>query len=79
MARSRLFTGGDNAHAHCHLVPVIEETDITSARYFVEKNLTFKALPHPGDAELAKITTSLSKELEAVLRGASMEYYDSSS
>ena len=62
-----LFTGGDIAHAHCHLVPVVEETDITSARYIVEKNLTYKSLPHPGDAELAKIAISLSKEFEVVL------------
>ena len=79
MARARLFTGGDNAHAHRHLVPVVEETDITSARYIVENNLIYKSLPHPSDAELAKITTSLSKELEAVLCGSSMEYYDYSS
>ena len=72
MARARLFTGGDNTRAHCHLVPVVGETDIASARYIVEKNLTCKPLPHPGDAELAKIATSLSKELEVVLCGASM-------
>ena len=68
-----LFTGGDIAHAHCHLVPMVEETDITSARYIVEKNLTYEPLPHPGDAELAKIATSLSRELEAVLSGTSTE------
>ena len=68
-----LFTGGDITHAHCHLVPMVEETDITSARYIVEENLTYKPLPHPGDTELAKIATSLSRELEAVLPGISTE------
>jgi histidine triad (HIT) family protein len=28
-----LFTGGDVAHAHAHVVPMHEKTDITSARY----------------------------------------------
>jgi histidine triad (HIT) family protein len=30
-----LFTGGDVAHAHAHVVPLHEQTDITSARYIV--------------------------------------------
>jgi histidine triad (HIT) family protein len=30
-----LFTGGDIAHAHAHVVPMHENTDITSARYIV--------------------------------------------
>ena len=28
-----LFTGGDVAHVHAHVVPMQEKTDITSARY----------------------------------------------
>lgn len=30
-----LFTGGDVPHAHAHVVPMHEKTDITSARYLV--------------------------------------------
>jgi histidine triad (HIT) family protein len=30
-----LFTGGDVAHAHAHVVPLHEKTDITSGRYIV--------------------------------------------
>ena len=30
-----LFTGGDVPHAHAHVVPMHERTDITSARYLV--------------------------------------------
>lgn len=30
-----LFTGGDVAHVHAHVVPMIDKTDITSARYIV--------------------------------------------
>lgn len=31
-----LFTGGDGAHTHAHVVPIHEKTDITSARYLVQ-------------------------------------------
>ena len=30
-----LFTGGDVAHAHAHVIPLHDKTDITSARYIV--------------------------------------------
>jgi len=30
-----LFTGGDVAHAHAHIVPMHAKTDITSARYML--------------------------------------------
>ena len=30
-----LFTGGDVAHAHAHLIPMHEKTDVTSARYIL--------------------------------------------
>jgi histidine triad (HIT) family protein len=30
-----LFTGGDVAHVHAHVVPMHQKTDITSARYIV--------------------------------------------
>jgi len=30
-----LCTGGDVPHAHAHVVPVYEKTDITSARYIL--------------------------------------------
>lgn len=30
-----VFTGGDVAHVHAHVVPLHEKTDITSARYIV--------------------------------------------
>ena len=31
-----LFTGGDVAHVHAHVVPLHDKTDITSARFIVE-------------------------------------------
>jgi histidine triad (HIT) family protein len=30
-----LFTGGDVAHVHAHVVPMHHKTDVTSARYIV--------------------------------------------
>src|SRR3954470_5911681 len=32
-----LFTGGDIAHAHAHVVPMVAPTDITSRRYIAEE------------------------------------------
>jgi histidine triad (HIT) family protein len=32
-----LFTGGDHPHAHAHVVPMQEKTDITSARYITSR------------------------------------------
>lgn len=32
-----LFTGGDHPHAHAHVVPMHEKTDITSARYITSR------------------------------------------
>jgi hypothetical protein len=40
-----LFTGGD--HAHAHVVPMHEKTDITSQRYIAEEKLTFAACRVP--------------------------------
>ena len=34
-----LFSGGDHAHAHAHVVPMHEKTDITSRRYIAEESL----------------------------------------
>jgi histidine triad (HIT) family protein len=47
-----LFTGGDVSHAHAHLVPMREKTDITSTRYIANENLTFRAAPRAAPEEL---------------------------
>ena len=49
-----LFTGGDIAHLHAHIVPMHEGTDITSHRYIVEDRVTFRALPETANSELAR-------------------------
>ena len=46
------FTGVDIAHAHAHVVPMVEPTDITSPRYIAETPLTFGPAPLAPTEEL---------------------------
>ena len=48
-----LFTGGDIAHAHAHVVPLVQATDITSRQYIVEANVTFRSAPRVSESQLA--------------------------
>ena len=48
-----LFTGVDIAHAHAHVVPLVEATDITSRQYIVEASLTFQNAPRVSESQLA--------------------------
>lgn len=59
-----LFTGGDVAHAHAHVVPMHEKTDITSRRYVAEQRLTFQPLPAVSREELSSIATLLRSVLK---------------
>jgi histidine triad (HIT) family protein len=61
-----LFTGGDIAHVHAHVVPMVEKTDITSRRYIKEETLTFASTPQASAAELEAVAL----ELKAVLSDA---------
>ncbi len=58
-----LFTGGDIAHAHAHLVPLHEKQDITSRRYIEDEELTFKGLPNPGHEALDQMAKMLADKL----------------
>ena len=58
-----MFTGGDIAHAHAHIVPLVEKTDITSRRYIVEPELTFRALPRASDEALRETAAALASHL----------------
>jgi histidine triad (HIT) family protein len=58
-----LFTGGDIAHLHAHVVPMHEETDITSRRYIMEERVTFGATPEAADSELSHIADAVRKAL----------------
>ena len=60
-----LFTGGDHAHAHAHVVPMQEKTDITSRRYIAEETLTFRSTPRASVEELADTAERLRTELMA--------------
>ena len=46
------FTGVDIAHAHAHVVPMVEPTDVTSRRYIAEETLTFRPPALAPAAEL---------------------------
>jgi histidine triad (HIT) family protein len=54
-----LFTGGDHAHAHAHVVPMRDQSDITSRRYIAEENLTFRSTPRASSEELATTAAEL--------------------
>lgn len=53
------FTGGDHAHAHAHVIPMHKKTDLTSRRYIVETELTFRSTPKASSADLAKTVAKL--------------------
>lgn len=59
-----LFTGGDIPHAHAHVVPMFDKTDITSRRYIKEHKLTWVA---PERSE----TTALRDTASAIAEGLS--------
>jgi histidine triad (HIT) family protein len=54
-----MFTGTDIAHAHAHVLPLVEPTDITSRRYIAEEQLTFRSTPRAPDDELAATAAAL--------------------
>ncbi|PJX25800.1 HIT family protein [Advenella sp. S44] len=49
-----VFTGGDIAHVHAHLVPLVGRTDITSTAYIEQKDLRFIGAPRAGSEELTE-------------------------
>ena len=59
-----LATGTDLAHAHLHLVPMHEKTDVTSARYMAEPPVFAHPDPQPR-ATLDPVATRIARALEA--------------
>lgn len=49
-----VFTGSDIAHVHAHLVPLVGATDITSAAYIEQTDITFIEAPRATHAELTE-------------------------
>ena len=62
---SFLITGGDVPHAHAHLVPMHQKTDITSRRYIAEEQLTFRDMPYAPASELRDTAALLASALRA--------------
>lgn len=60
-----LFTGGDLAHAHAHLVPMVAGDDITSRRYIAEEAVTYRDPPRPPVTEQEETASRIRAELAA--------------
>ncbi len=58
-----LFTGGDIPHAHAHVVPMVEKTDITSRAYIDDETVTFRPAPRADDAALSEMAERLKSAL----------------
>ncbi|NTF46136.1 HIT family protein [Rhizobium rhizogenes] len=54
-----LFSGGDIPHAHAHIIPMHQKTDITSRLYIAEETLTFRSTPIASADELEAIAGKL--------------------
>lgn len=58
-----MFTGTDMAHAHAHVVPMVQPTDLTSRRYIVEEKLTFQAPEQAAPGRLNEVAAKLKAAL----------------
>ncbi|NTH25658.1 HIT family protein [Agrobacterium rhizogenes] len=61
-----LFSGGDIPHAHAHVVPMHEKTDITSRLYIAEDALTFRPTPKASLEELEAVAGESRSTMELV-------------
>jgi len=59
-----LYTGTDVAHAHAHVVPLVEATDLTSRRYIAEEKVTFRPMDMVSPDELKQVAGKLRAALE---------------
>lgn len=58
------FTGTDVAHAHAHVVPLVEFDDLTSRRYIAEETVTYRNPPRPSDEAMAETAERIREALE---------------
>ena len=58
-----MFTGTDIAHAHAHVVPMVEPHDLTSRQYIAETDLVFGPAPRAADEELEQVAAHISRAL----------------
>lgn len=68
-----VFTGGDIAHAHMHVVPLQEATDITSRQYIAEERITFRPAPDAPYTELLAEALKLRQGLAGSRSDSGME------
>lgn len=64
-----LYTGGDIAHVHAHVIPLFEKTDITSLHYVKNKNVEFKGPQEVTTEDMEnfeKVTKVLKYELTKI-------------
>lgn len=61
------FTGVDVDHAHAHVFPMTEWTDLTSPAYIVERPLTFRRAPMAAPEALDDEAAALRKALGPAL------------
>jgi histidine triad (HIT) family protein len=64
-----LFTGGDVAHAHAHVVPLVSKSDITSRRYIIEEKITFRCTPAAPGPELEEMASRIRVALGTSAKG----------
>lgn len=57
------FIGVHVPHAHAHVIPMMEPTDLTSSQFIEEKNLTFRLPPRADDSDLAAAAERMRAEL----------------
>lgn len=62
-----LYTGGDIAHVHAHVLPLFTNKDITSMHYIKDKTVQFEPPPDLAWDELS----SVAEKLRAGLKNAS--------
>lgn len=61
------FTGVDVAHAHAHVVPMHELTDVTSGRYMAGGPLALQLPPAAAPQELADVAQQIRAALQVQL------------
>lgn len=60
-----VYSGADLPHAHAHVLPLHEKTDITSTRYIIQKDLAFSEATAAEPEELLNVAAQLRSALAA--------------
>jgi histidine triad (HIT) family protein len=68
-----MFTGVDVAHAHCHVVPMVKTSDVTSRQYIKTTDVTFEPTPRANE----ELLTKAKEVIQAGLARATESLYSS--